>query len=64
MTINVFERSFELSDIPEYGTLKFYSELQEAMVELYRDGDQVYRRHCGTGRGCFWTEWETYPNYS
>ena len=63
MTINVFERSFELSDIPEYGTLKFYSELQEAMVELYRDGDQVYKRHKGNGDADIYTTWETYPNY-
>jgi len=55
--IQIFERSFELSDIPEHGTFCFHSEVQEATIEIYRDGNTVYRRHCGLKHGCFWTEY-------
>lgn len=56
--VRIFEVTFDLYDIPEKAVLDFYSDLQDAYVQVYRDGEKVYRRHCGTGQGSFWTQFE------
>lgn len=56
--VQVFEFIFPLETIPEYGTIDFFSQMQNAHVQIYRDGEKVYRRHCGVGEGCFWTQFE------
>ncbi len=56
--VHVFERIYMLESIPEMGCIEFYSQMQNAHVQIYRKGDKVYRRHCGIGEGCFWTQYE------
>lgn len=51
--IKVFEKTFFLQEIPTHGTLKFYSDVQQAMIELYRDQKTVYARQGNE----MYTEW-------
>lgn len=56
--IKVFEKKFFLQEIPTHGTLKFYSDMQQATIELYRDQTTVFERHCGNGNNDIYTEWQ------